>query len=119
METTLEVPDDLTGAVKVRAAPEGRRLKDVMAEVVRRGVAQESPQASGIRHRLRLVLITGGHPAPSGDEMSLHRIHEILLQQEADAVLGPSGPCATSVSGLRSQSDSTPITSGLAGGSTA
>lgn len=38
MKTTLELPDDLMHAVKVRAAATGRKLKDVVAELIRRGL---------------------------------------------------------------------------------
>jgi plasmid stability protein len=84
VKTTLELPDDLMRAVKVRAAQEGRRLKEVMAEVVRLGLSHEPSEAARIRHRVRLPLIEGGHPARPEDEMTPQRIHEILLQQEVD-----------------------------------
>ena len=38
MKTTLEIPEDLMHAVKVRAAATGRKLKDVVAELIRRGL---------------------------------------------------------------------------------
>ncbi|MGH8565763.1 MAG: hypothetical protein ACREXW_17400 [Gammaproteobacteria bacterium] len=38
MKTTLELPDDLMRAVKVRAAATERKLKDVVAELIRRGL---------------------------------------------------------------------------------
>ncbi|MGH9072077.1 MAG: antitoxin [Acidimicrobiales bacterium] len=40
MKTTVELPDELMRSVKIRAVNEGRRLKDVMADVIRRGLAQ-------------------------------------------------------------------------------
>ena len=42
MRTTLDLPDELMRAVKIRAANERRKLKDVMAELLRRGLAEES-----------------------------------------------------------------------------
>jgi plasmid stability protein len=90
VKTTLELPDDLMRAVKVRAAQEGRRLKDVMTEVMRLGLAHEPNPASRIRHRVRLPLIEGGHPARRDAEMTPQRIHEILLQQEVEVALEQS-----------------------------
>lgn len=45
MKTTLELPDDLMRAVKVRAASTDRRLRDVVAELIRRGL-EAAPQPS-------------------------------------------------------------------------
>jgi len=45
MKTTLEIPEDLMHAVKVRAAATGRKLKDVVAELIRRGL-ETPPQPS-------------------------------------------------------------------------
>ena len=36
MKTTLDLPDDLMIAVKIRAARENRKLKDVISEALRR-----------------------------------------------------------------------------------
>ncbi|UCF99449.1 MAG: hypothetical protein JSV89_07895 [Spirochaetaceae bacterium] len=38
MKTTLELPDELMRAVKIRAAMEGRKLKDVVAEALKAGL---------------------------------------------------------------------------------
>jgi hypothetical protein len=45
MKTTLELPDDLMRAVKLRAAATDRKLKDVVAEAIASGLAaaNESP----------------------------------------------------------------------------
>jgi plasmid stability protein len=79
MKTTLELPDDLMREIKVRAAREDRRLKDVVTELLRKGLAaQEKPQ-----HRVKLPLIRTG-PAKPGEELTPEKIHEILLQQEVE-----------------------------------
>lgn len=39
MKTTLELPDHLMRAVKIRAAETDRKLKDVVAELIQRGLA--------------------------------------------------------------------------------
>ncbi|HEY2801218.1 MAG TPA: hypothetical protein VGI85_11525 [Chthoniobacterales bacterium] len=42
MKTTLDLPDDLIRAVKIRAVHERRRLKDLIAELLRRGLQSEA-----------------------------------------------------------------------------
>lgn len=52
MKTTIDLPDDLMIAVKVRAARENRKLKDLIAEALRRDLAlSEAP----LRHSVRDV----------------------------------------------------------------
>ena len=38
MKTTLELPDPLMRQVKIRAASQGRKLKDVVTELIQRGL---------------------------------------------------------------------------------
>ena len=38
MKTTLDLPDDLVKEIKLRALNEGKKLKDAMAELLRRGL---------------------------------------------------------------------------------
>jgi len=45
MKTTLELPDELMREVKVRAAREGRKLKEVMEQVIRIGLNTTAPAA--------------------------------------------------------------------------
>lgn len=42
MKTTVELPDKLVREVKLRAVEEGRKLKDVFAELIVRGLEAES-----------------------------------------------------------------------------
>ncbi|PYK55579.1 MAG: antitoxin [Verrucomicrobia bacterium] len=39
MKTTLDLPDDLMRAVKIRAVHEQKKLKDTIAELLRKGIA--------------------------------------------------------------------------------
>jgi len=39
MKTTLDLPDDLMRAVKIRAVQERKKLKDAIAEFIRKGMA--------------------------------------------------------------------------------
>ena len=88
MKTTLDLPDDLVREVKIRAARENRKLKDLVADLLRRGLEQpESPEP--VRHRVRFPLIEGTHPAPPGEEATPERIAQVLLEQEIERVAGP------------------------------
>ena len=40
----MELPDELVRAVKIRAVNEGRRIKDVVADLISRGLAQPTPE---------------------------------------------------------------------------
>lgn len=57
MKTTLDLPDDLVSAVKVRAIQESRNFKDVVADLLKRGLAQDQGAPSPLRSRLKLPLI--------------------------------------------------------------
>ena len=43
MKTTLELPDELMREVKIRAIYEGKKLKDAIAEFLRKGMAAGKP----------------------------------------------------------------------------
>lgn len=85
MKTTVELPDELVREVKVRAAREGRRMKDVMAEVVRRGLAAPTTSRPKTSSRVRLPLVQCAHPATPDQEMTPERTARILLAAEAEA----------------------------------
>jgi hypothetical protein len=86
MKTTLELPDDLMRAIKIRAVREDRKLKDMVAELLRRGLAAESHDPPRRGHRVQLPLIRGGHPAPPGQELTPERVAEILLADDVPPV---------------------------------
>jgi plasmid stability protein len=45
MKTTLDLPDDLIREVKIRAVHEHKKLKDTIAELIRKGIAaSKSPR---------------------------------------------------------------------------
>jgi len=60
VKTTLELPDRLMREVKIRAAQTDRKLKDVVADLIARGLAHEregSPSAEP-----DLTQFIGAHP---------------------------------------------------------
>jgi hypothetical protein len=81
MKTTLEIPDDLVREIKVRAARENRKLKDLVPELLRRGLAhtREEPTA---RRRVEFPLFEG-QPAAPGQEATPEVIAQILNDEEA------------------------------------
>lgn len=88
MKTTLELPDDLMREVKIRAVRENRKLKDTVAELLRRGL---SPRRSGpqVRHRVALPIVACPRKARPREEITPERVASILLEEESGARRGP------------------------------
>lgn len=83
MKTTLDLPDDLVRAVKIRAVEENRRLKDMIAYLLKRGLAQEPVVSASVHKRLKLPLVECAHEARPGEEMTPERVARVLLEEEA------------------------------------
>jgi hypothetical protein len=83
MKTTLELPDDLMRAVKIRAVEENRRLKDTIADLLASGLAHGRGGRAPARRRVKLPLIECAHEARPGREMTPERVAEALLDEEA------------------------------------
>jgi len=59
MKTTVELPDELMRAVRIQAARENRKLKDLLAAVIARGLSRQP----GVAKRRRApvpVTLPGG-----------------------------------------------------------
>jgi plasmid stability protein len=82
MKTTLDLPDDLVRAVKIRAVEENRKLKDTIADLLRRGLAERRGASATVRRRLKLPLVDCAHEARPGEEMTPERVAEVLLEEE-------------------------------------
>ena len=81
MKTTLDLPDDLMREVKVLAAQSDRKLKDLLAELLRNGMAKSKKTSSGpIRNRISLPLVDCGKPGAI--DLSSEQIDQALLEQE-------------------------------------
>ncbi|MBV8084254.1 MAG: antitoxin [Chloroflexi bacterium] len=85
MKTTLELPDELMTALKVRAARENRRIKDVLAEALLRGLSPEVPAETEARKTVRLPLVACAHEARPGEELTPERVAAILLDEDTRA----------------------------------
>jgi len=82
VKTTLDLPDDLMREVKIKAVNENRKLKDAIADLLRRGLAEET-RARGIRRRAGLPLVQCAHQARPEEEMTPDRVAEVLLAEES------------------------------------
>lgn len=81
MRTTLNLPDDLMRAVKVRAAQNNSKLQDMIAALLRKGLELESHVPRG--SRVKLPLIQCVHSPQPGQELTPERVAALLLEQEA------------------------------------
>jgi plasmid stability protein len=54
MKTTLELPDELMREVKIRAVHEHKKLKDIIAELLRKGIAASRPSRTKIPKPIKL-----------------------------------------------------------------
>ena len=54
MKTTLDLPDELMRQVKIRAAQEQKKLKDTIAELLRRGMAASSASVTKLPKPVKL-----------------------------------------------------------------
>ena len=81
MKATLDLPGDLLREMKLRAVHEGRKFKDVAAEVFRRGLVQPTKDP-GIRHRVKLPLIKCRHPAVK--DLTPEDVADMLIGQEVE-----------------------------------
>ena len=54
MKTTLDLPDDLMRAVKIRAVHEHKKLKDTIAELLRKGIAASKTRPAKIPKPVKL-----------------------------------------------------------------
>jgi plasmid stability protein len=91
VKTTLDLPDALVKQVKLRAVREGRKLKDAVAELLRKGLAvvdSTEAIASGpaitTDKKTGLPVIQCQRAATSESEMTPERIAAILLAQDVE-----------------------------------
>jgi hypothetical protein len=91
MKTTLDLPEDLVTQVKIRAVRERKKLKDAVAELLRKGLASTGTRKRSSRRVLivkdkltGLPLIQCEKAAKPGEEITPERIADILAAQEID-----------------------------------
>ena len=89
MKTTLDLPDDLMREIKIRAVNENRKLKDAMADLLRRGLSQKPADRLPVRRKVRLPPVECAHEARPEEEMTPDRVAEVLLAEESETPRGP------------------------------
>lgn len=83
MKTTLDLPAELVREMKLRAASDGRKIRDVATEIFRRGLAQASMTDGNNRNRVKLPLIECNPPRTKANEMTPEKVADVLLRQES------------------------------------
>ena len=91
MKTTLDLPDGLVKEVKLRAVHEGRKLKDEVADLLRKGLAVAADSAGEPElpvvtkdKKTGLPVIKCKHAASSREELTPERVADILQAQEVE-----------------------------------
>lgn len=85
MKTTLDLPDELVREMKIRAACEGKKLKDIAAEIIRHGLEHPmTPLSSGVKRHDRFPIIECEPPIPPAKDLTPAQLAETLIEQEAD-----------------------------------
>ena len=88
MKTALDLPDELAREIKVRAAQQGRKLKDEIAGLLRLGLDAAGKPTIRTASPLVVDAVTGlpmvacCHAARTADRLTPNRIAKILLDQE-------------------------------------
>ncbi len=84
MKTTLDLPDELMRTVKIRAVREDRKLKEMVAILLRRGLGERPEEPGTVRERVPLPLVQCAHEARPDEEMTPERVARVLIDEEAD-----------------------------------
>ena len=84
MKTTLDLPADLVQEMKIRAAHENRKLREVATEAFRRGLSNPAPPTAMRGHRVKLPLIECAKPTNGSQSMTPERVAAELLKQEIE-----------------------------------
>jgi len=92
MKTTLDLPPELVREMKLRAADEGRKLRDVATEIFRRGLMHSSAPVATARNRVQLPLIQCGEPMDCSKELTAGQVADVLLKQEMEWSHEAAGP---------------------------
>ena len=89
MKTTLDLPDALVRQVKIRAVRQGRKLKEAVADLLRKGLAADDEAEAELPviakdKKTGLPVIVCNQAAAPEDEMTPERVADILLAQEVE-----------------------------------
>lgn len=79
MKITLDLPNELVREMKLRAANEGRKIRDVATEIFREGLSMPPKQSNAARNRVTRPLIVC---RKISRETTPEFLADILLNQE-------------------------------------
>lgn len=88
MKTTLDLPDELMRTLKIRAVRENRKLKDLVADLLRLGLTQPTQPGAPTAARVQLPLVRTAHAARAAEEVTPDRVAELLQQEETRRAAG-------------------------------
>lgn len=81
MKTTLDLPEELVREMKIRAAKEGRKLREVATEIIQKGLASpERMNKTGKGRRVKFPILKCESPAIR--QFTPEELDEILYQQD-------------------------------------
>ena len=80
MKTTLDLPRDLVREIKLRAVNEDRKLKDTIADLLRKGLSTRASGSAAKRSRVKLPLIQCHRAA----ELTPDQVAAALQKQETE-----------------------------------
>lgn len=88
MKTTIDLPPELVRALKIRAVNEGRKLKDLAADLLHRGLASPSSPPSHQPPKPRFVKQADGLPVVrcAADAPAARMNTDALLALEQEAI---------------------------------
>jgi plasmid stability protein len=78
MKMTFDLPADVAQRLKIRAAEEGLKLKDLVAEACRAFLSSGPQRKNSKQKRAPYPILKGGRPAKPEEEMTPERVAEIL-----------------------------------------
>ena len=91
MRTTMDLPDDLMRAIKMRALQEGKKLNEIMPELLANGLKTDRVKLTkarlGVDEKTGLLVILGGKTPKR--EMTPTELSDILNEQEASYHIPP------------------------------
>jgi hypothetical protein len=87
MKTTVDLPAELVRAIKIRAIEENRKLKEMIAELLQRGLEGSSNEQEAVGRRVRLPLVQTAHVAKAEEEITPERVAALLLDEDSKNVV--------------------------------
>lgn len=86
MKTTVELPDELLRRVKIRAVVENKKLKDMLAELLRRGLDSRADTAPEAPRRVSLPIVHCAREAGPDNELTPERVASVLLGDDVESL---------------------------------